>query len=119
MAEPAASFGGQNTIAATEPILRVDGVSAGYGRFEVLHDVSLEVFPGEVVAIIGPNGAGKSTVLKTVMGFLRPSAGQVFFDARMIINGMPTHQLVRLGLGYVPQGRVVFPNMTVLENLEL
>src|SRR5687768_14674165 len=93
-------------LAESGPLLRLDGVSAGYGRLEVLHEVSLEVFASEVVAIIGPNGAGKSTVLKTAMGFLHPSTGQVSFEGR-VINGWRTHQLVRLGLGYVPQGRVV------------
>ena len=111
----------QSSVASPEsspPLLRFEDVSAGYGRFDVLQHVSLHVCVAEVVAIIGPNGAGKSTVLKTVIGFLRPSAGGVFFDGRSI-GGMPTHELVRLGLGYVPQGRIVFPRMTVRENLEM
>jgi branched-chain amino acid transport system ATP-binding protein len=70
------------------------------------------------VAIIGPNGAGKSTVLKTVMGFLKLSAGRIYFDGKPIAGHRPD-QLVRLGLAYVPQGRIVFPRMTVLENLEM
>jgi branched-chain amino acid transport system ATP-binding protein len=101
-----------------EPLLRVEGISAGYGQLPVLDRVSLHINPSEVVAIIGPNGAGKSTVLKTVMGFLKPTEGEVFFDARPI-TGMPTHRVVRIGLAYVPQGRVVFPRMTVLENLRM
>jgi branched-chain amino acid transport system ATP-binding protein len=101
-----------------EPLLTVQDVRAGYGRFDVLQGVSLHVLPREVVAVIGPNGAGKSTVLKTVMGFLRVSAGTVQFDGRPIAGQRPD-QLVRVGLGYVPQGRVVFPRMTVLENLEM
>jgi branched-chain amino acid transport system ATP-binding protein len=103
---------------SSSPLLRCEDVSAGYGRFDVLQHVSLHVYGAEVVAIIGPNGAGKSTVLKTVVGFLRPSTGAVFFDGRSV-GGMPTHELVRLGLGYVPQGRIVFPRMTVRENLEM
>jgi branched-chain amino acid transport system ATP-binding protein len=99
-------------------LLVVDDVSAGYGRFDVLQGVSLHVLRQEVVAIIGPNGAGKSTVLKTVMGLLKPSTGRVVFDGKPI-TGHATDTLVRLGLAYVPQGRVIFPKMTVLENLEM
>jgi len=99
-------------------LLEVQGISAGYGLFNVLEDVSLHVLPREVVAIIGPNGAGKSTVLKTVMGFLKPSAGRIQFSGHPIVGRRPD-QLVRLGLVYVPQGRIVFPRMTVLENLEM
>jgi branched-chain amino acid transport system ATP-binding protein len=101
-----------------DPLLHVQGVSAGYGQLPVLDHVSLHINPSEVVAIIGPNGAGKSTVLKTVMGFLVPTEGDVLFDGQHI-TGMPTHQVVRIGLAYVPQGRVVFPRMTVLENLRM
>lgn len=100
------------------PLLRVEGISAGYGQFDVLQEVSLNALPGEVVAVIGPNGAGKSTVLKTVMGFLRPSAGDIAFDGESIV-GLRADELVPRGLAYVPQGRVVFQRMTVLENLEM
>ena len=100
------------------PILRVEGISAGYGGLDVLHDVSLHIAPREMVAIIGPNGAGKSTVLKAVMGLIRVSAGRIIF-ADQAITGRRTDQLVRIGIGYVPQGRIVFPHMTVLENLEM
>src|SRR5437588_6059202 len=103
---------------AEQPLLRIEHVSAGYGRIDVLQDVSMHVHAQEVVAIIGPNGAGKSTVLKTVMGFLKPSEGEIFFDDRPI-TGLPTHLLVRSGLAYVPQGRVIFPQMTVMENLAM
>jgi len=103
---------------AATPILRVEGISAGYGGLDVLHEVSLHVAPREMVAIIGPNGAGKSTVLKAVMGLIRVSAGQIVF-ADGPITGRRTDQLVRIGIAYVPQGRVVFPQMTVLENLEM
>ena len=103
---------------AESALLRVERISAGYGHFDVLQEVSLHALPREVVAIIGPNGAGKSTVLKTVMGFLKPSTGEVVFDGKRIVGRRPD-QLVRVGLAYVPQGRIVFPNMTVLENLEM
>jgi ABC-type branched-subunit amino acid transport system ATPase component len=102
----------------TPPILRVEAISAGYGGLDVLHAVSLHVAPREMVAIIGPNGAGKSTVLKAVMGLVRVSAGEIIFADRPI-TGRRTDQLVRIGIGYVPQGRIVFPQMTVLENLEM
>ena len=103
---------------ASTALLDVDRISAGYGQFDVLQEVSLHALPSEVVAIIGPNGAGKSTVLKTVMGFLKPSTGDVSFNGKRIV-GMRPDQLVRDGLAYVPQGRVNFPRMTVLENLEM
>ena len=109
---PAATGGGEL------PLLRVEGVYAGYGQMEILHGVSLDVRRGEMVSIIGPNGAGKSTVFKTVVGLLRPRAGRVLFDGRDI-GGLRADQVLPLGLAYVPQGRIVFPQMTVLENLEM
>jgi branched-chain amino acid transport system ATP-binding protein len=99
-------------------LLNFDDISVGYGKFDVLQGVSLRVNASEVVALIGPNGAGKSTVLKTIMGFLKPSQGRVTFNARDITRAS-TDQLVTLGLAYVPQGRIVFPRMTALENLEM
>jgi branched-chain amino acid transport system ATP-binding protein len=93
-------------------------MTAGYGKMAILHDVTLEVHAGEMVGVIGPNGAGKSTAFKTIVGFLRPTTGRVVFDGRDIAGLRPDQVLVR-GLAYVPQGRVVFPQMTVLENLEM
>ncbi|MGH2535460.1 MAG: ABC transporter ATP-binding protein [Thermomicrobiales bacterium] len=100
------------------PILEVKGIDASYGKVQILHDVSLAVSPGEVVSVIGPNGAGKSTVLKAVMGMLRPSRGEIAFDGRPI-GGLRTDLVVHRGIGYVPQGRIVFRDMTVVENLEM
>jgi branched-chain amino acid transport system ATP-binding protein len=100
------------------PLLAVDGLVSGYGKIPVLHEVSLRVDEGEIVTIVGPNGAGKSTVLKTVMGYLRPTAGRVTFRGEGI-TGEPVPRVVRRGIAYVPQGRVVFPKMTVGENLEM
>jgi branched-chain amino acid transport system ATP-binding protein len=100
------------------PILEVRGIDAAYGKIQILHAVSLEVAPGEVVSIIGPNGAGKSTVLKAVMGMLRPARGELQFDGQSIA-GLRTDLVVRRGIGYVPQGRIVFNDMTVVENLEM
>jgi branched-chain amino acid transport system ATP-binding protein len=105
-------------IATTSTLLRAEVITAGYGKMAILHDVSMVVSHGEIVSVIGPNGAGKSTAFKTIVGFLRPTSGRVFFDGREI-TGLRPDQVVRLGLGYVPQGRLVFPQMTVLENLEM
>jgi branched-chain amino acid transport system ATP-binding protein len=101
-----------------EPLLRAERLTAGYGKMPILHEVTLEVWPGEMVTVIGPNGAGKSTAFKTIVGFLRPTAGRVVFDGREITGLRPDEVLPR-GLAYVPQGRIVFPQMTVLENLEM
>lgn len=91
---------------------------AGYGRYDVLKGVSLAVEPGEIVAIIGPNGAGKSTIFKTIYGFVMPRKGEILFDGEAI-TGRPPETMCHRGLAYVPQGRSVFPQMTVGENLEL
>ena len=99
-------------------LLEAEEVSAGYGKMEILHGVSLAVRPGEMVSVIGPNGAGKSTAFKTIVGFLRPSGGRVHFDGQDIA-GLRPDQVLHRGLAYVPQGRIVFPQMTVLENLEM
>ena len=100
------------------PLLIAHGLTAGYGKIDILHDVSVDVRAGEIVSIIGPNGAGKSTAFKTVVGFLRPRHGRVLFNGEDI-TGLRPDLVLRRGLAYVPQGRIVFPQMTVLENLEL
>jgi branched-chain amino acid transport system ATP-binding protein len=103
---------------AASPLLEAVGLVAGYGKVPVLHGVSLQVTEGEIVSVIGPNGAGKSTVLKTIMGYLKPTSGSVrFLDQD--ITGYHVPAVVADGLAYVPQGRVVFPRMTVFENLEM
>ncbi len=105
---------------ASEPaaVIRATGLRAGYGELDVLQEVTVEVRRGELVSLIGPNGAGKSTVLKTIMGFLRPRDGRVVFDGEDITGWRPD-RVVRRGLAYVPQGRIVFQQMTVQENLEM
>ncbi|MGH7263229.1 MAG: ABC transporter ATP-binding protein [Candidatus Rokuibacteriota bacterium] len=100
------------------PLLAVEEVRAGYGRIPILHGVSLAVWPHELVSIIGPNGAGKSTAFKVIVGLLRPEHGEVRFDGRSIA-GLRPDEVLRRGLAYVPQGRIVFPQMTALENLEM
>jgi len=99
-------------------LLKAGEIYAGYGKLEILHGVSLEVRARELVSVIGPNGAGKSTAFKTIVGLLSPKAGRILFDDQDI-TGLPPYQVLRLGLAYVPQGRIVFPQMTVLENLEM
>jgi ABC-type branched-subunit amino acid transport system ATPase component len=100
------------------PLLSVDGITAGYGKIDILHDVSLTISPGEIVSVIGPNGAGKSTAFKTIVGFLIPRSGRVLFNGDSIV-GLRPDRVLRRGLAYVPQGRIVLPQMTVLENLEM
>ncbi|HBH02183.1 MAG TPA: ABC transporter ATP-binding protein [Candidatus Rokubacteria bacterium] len=85
---------------------------------DILHEVSLDVSAGEIVSIIGPNGAGKSTAFKAMIGLLRPRTGRVLFNGQDI-TGLRPDLVLRRGLAYVPQGRIVFPQMTVLENLEM
>ncbi|WP_052849981.1 urea ABC transporter ATP-binding subunit UrtE [Streptomyces avicenniae] len=99
-------------------MLEITGLTAGYGRTTVLHDVSLAV-PGDgVAAVLGHNGAGKSTLLRAVLGLLRPRAGTVLFQGEDITR-LPAHRRVRRGLAYVPQGQQSFPQLTALENLRL
>jgi branched-chain amino acid transport system ATP-binding protein len=99
-------------------VLRIEGLSAGYGDVRVLHDLSLEVQEGEVVALVGANGAGKTTTMRTISGLLRPAAGRIDFLDRRIDRLSPA-RIVELGVVQVPEGRKVFPSMTVRENLEL
>ncbi len=101
----------------TAPILRLEDIRAGYGDADdIIKGVSLTVGAEEIVTIIGPNGAGKSTLMKTIGGSLQPRAGQVLFNGRDI-TAKPTHELLQIGLLYQAQGRNVFPDMTVRENL--
>jgi len=97
-------------------MLALRDVHAHYGKSHVLHGVSIDVGPGEVVGLLGRNGVGKSTTLKTIMGLVRASAGSVTFEGRDIVH-LPTHRLPGYGIGYVPEDRRVFRLLTVLENL--
>ena len=99
-------------------LLQVEGLHAGHGGVEVLRGVDLSIGVGEIVALLGSNGAGKSTLNLTISGVLRASAGSVRFDGRQIENCKPS-TIVRHGLIHVPEGRRIFPNMTVLENLDV
>jgi branched-chain amino acid transport system ATP-binding protein len=97
-------------------MLTLDDVHTYYGKSHILHGVSIEVRPGEVVGLLGRNGVGKSTTLKTVMGLVQPSQGRVVFEDREV-SGMPPYRVARIGIGYVPEDRRIFRFLTVLENL--
>ena len=106
------------TEAATQPALQLIGVHAAYGRIEVLHGVDLTVPRGSVLALLGPNGAGKTTTIRVSSGQLRPTAG-CFHVAGKHLNGSSPDALARAGVCTIPEGRGIFPNLTVVENLEL
>jgi len=99
-------------------MLELKNVSARYGAIAALADVSFPVEKGGMATLIGANGAGKSTTLRSIMGLVQPHAGEVLFEGRKL-NRMPTHKIVALGIALVPEGRAVFANLTVRENLEL
>lgn len=100
------------------PLLEVTGLHAGYGLTEVLHGINLRVNHGEIVTVLGANGAGKSTLLMTICGIVPVRRGEVCFQGQPIHN-LPAHEIVRRGLAQVPEGRRIFPRLTVRENLEL
>ncbi len=99
-------------------MLKVDSIHVRYGAIEALHGVSLEVPAGKIVTLIGGNGAGKSTTLRTISGLVRASKGEVRFEDQAI-TGLPPHEIVALGIAQAPEGRGIFPNLTVDENLDL
>ena len=99
-------------------LLELDNISTGYGHFQALFDVNLRIKEGETHAIIGANGAGKSTLLRTICGLLVTDAAKVLFDGQPIGQLSP-HKRVGLGISYVPEGRWVFPSLTVNENLQV
>jgi len=99
-------------------MIDLKSVSAGYGELQILHDVSINVQQGEIVALVGANGAGKSTLIKTITGLLTISSGEIVFDNVSIKNVKP-HTVIRHGISLAPEGRRLFPYMTVLENLEI
>jgi len=99
-------------------ILQVQHVCSGYGKIEVLHGVSILVSAGEIVCIIGPNGSGKSTLLKTVFGLIKPTEGTLFFSGKDVTR-LEAEEKVKMGMAYIPQGKNIFPSLTVTENLEM
>jgi branched-chain amino acid transport system ATP-binding protein len=115
----AASIGGEPAAPhRIPPSIAIEGIRAAYGRIEVLHGVDLVVPPGSVFALLGPNGAGKSTLLKVIGGRIRPTAGQVVIGDKPVGKTSP-EKLVRAGVCAVPEGRGIFPNLTVRENLRI
>ncbi len=99
-------------------MLEIKDLFVSYGMMEVLHGISLKVEDRELVSVIGPNGAGKSTLIKTVMGLVKPTSGQVLYEGQDITR-LPAHKRAGLGIGYVPEGRRVFAKLTVEENLRM
>jgi branched-chain amino acid transport system ATP-binding protein len=102
----------------TEPLLRVDSIETFYGPIQAIRGISLDVDQGQIVTVLGANGAGKTSVLRTISGVLDPERGQVLFEGRDIAR-MPPDQVMRLGICHVPEGREIFPFLTVRENLNM
>ena len=101
-----------------QPLLSLNDLHVSYGNIAAVKGLTLDVYPGEIVTLIGSNGAGKSTTLRTISGLLRPRRGEVLFEGGKI-NGMHGHQVVKRGICHSPEGRRIFPRMTVSENLDL
>ena len=99
-------------------MLRLEGLHTYYGRGHVLQGVDLEVGEGQIAAVLGRNGVGKTTMLRSVVGLTRPRGGKVLLAGRDVA-GWPPHRIVRLGVGYVPEGRMIFPDLTVVENIQV
>ena len=99
-------------------ILQVQNLSVSYGGIRALRDISFEVDKGEIVSIIGANGAGKSTTLRTISGLVKPQSGQIFLEGQNII-GVAPHKIASMGISHIPEGRGIFYNLTVMENLEI
>ena len=100
------------------PLLEVDGIRAAYDRVDVLQGISLTVAPGSITCILGANGAGKSTLIRAILGLTPPHTGAIRFDGQAI-HGLPTHRVIARGIACIPEGRKVFPKMTVEENLRV
>jgi branched-chain amino acid transport system ATP-binding protein len=99
-------------------MLEIKNLQVNYGAIAALHGVSLQAQAGGIVTLIGSNGAGKTTTLKTISGLLKPKAGEILYEGRNIA-GLPPHEIVKRGLSHVPEGRMIFANLTVLENLHM
>jgi branched-chain amino acid transport system ATP-binding protein len=102
----------------TEPLLVVENLDVRYGTSQALFDVSLQVAPGSVTAVLGANGAGKSTLARTISGLVPAASGRVLFDGAPI-TGRPAHRIRKLGLTYIPEGRGIFPGLSVIDNLRM
>jgi branched-chain amino acid transport system ATP-binding protein len=102
----------------TDAMLRIDRINTYYGKAHILHDLSFAVAAGEVVALLGRNGAGKTTTMRSIMQLVRPASGNITFEGAAITR-WPTHVVARAGIGYVPEERRIFADLTVMENLEV
>jgi len=105
--------------APADALLRVGRLIVAYGSIRALQDVSLHISPGEIVTLIGSNGAGKTTLLRTISGLLKPVSGSIVWRNQTDLTRLPAHKIVRLGVSHSPEGRQVFANLTVIENLRL
>src|SRR5262245_56249220 len=106
----------RRTAMADAPLLALDGIETRYGASQVLFGISLAIAPGEMVTLMGRNGMGKTTTVRSIMGLTRAMTGSIRFAEREI-RGLPSYQVAKLGIGLVPEGRQVFPNLTARENL--
>ena len=122
MAESVAERSSSTTTTTTSPtappMFRLEDVHTYYGDSHILHGVSLDLPQGKAVGLLGRNGMGKTTLIRTLMGYVPPRAGKIFADARDV-TASPPEKMARLGIGYVPEGRGIFPNLTVRENLQM
>ncbi len=109
---------GQRAEDRSSMLMKIEGLTVAYGAIRALDDVVLQVMPGEILSVIGANGAGKSTLLKTITGIIKPLAGTIMFNG-IAIQGVRPDKVVRLGITMVPEGRRIFPDLSVRENLEL
>src|SRR5215469_10588168 len=99
-------------------MLEIKDLTVNYGAITALHGISLQAQAGSIVTLIGSNGAGKTTTLKTISGLLKPKSGEILYEGKNIA-GLPPHEIVRRGLAHVPEGRMIFANLTVMENLRM
>jgi branched-chain amino acid transport system ATP-binding protein len=99
-------------------MLEVNNINTFYGQIQVLWDICLKIDEGEIMALVGANGAGKSTLLNTISGIIRPTSGTISFLGNRI-DGLPSHSIVELGISHIPEGRKLFTDMSVRENLEM
>ncbi|MFT5321612.1 MAG: branched-chain amino acid transport system ATP-binding protein [Pseudohongiellaceae bacterium] len=103
----------------TKPVLlQLNNICAGYGEIDVLHDISISLLEGELISVVGPNGAGKTTLFKTISGIVTPSSGEIHFGEQDLL-AVEASRRAHLGLAHVPEGRQVFPSLSILENLEM
>jgi branched-chain amino acid transport system ATP-binding protein len=105
-------------VDAKDYMIAVENLVSGYGKKEILHGITIQTRPGEITGLIGRNGVGKTTLLQTVIGFLKPFGGRVIFQGENI-SGLQPHVIAKMGIAYVPQGKSVFPHMTVAEHLDI